>query len=60
MFTVVINHRDFGKIVLEDVIEIHYNYKSGLPGVRIAFEQKTTGTTYYFKDILEFEAILKE
>lgn len=49
----------YGKQIefLDDVIEIHYNYKSVMKEPRIAFEMKGTGITYQISHIEEFIAL---
>ena len=54
---VILKHKDFGEIVIENVTEIHFCYPSPM-GKRIAFESdiEGTGCTYDVADVIEFEA----
>ena len=58
---VVLQTRNYGEVILNNITEIHYNYHSSrgrLDSVRIAFESDIdcTGRTWDVNDILEFEA----
>lgn len=56
---VIITHKQFGTITLDNVTEIHYIYNHiGTEAPRIAFESDIhgTGNTYEVADLLEFEA----
>jgi hypothetical protein len=57
-FTVVLKHKEFGKVMLHNITEIHFCYPRIL-GKRIAFESDTEGTgcTYDLSDVIEFEAV---
>ena len=54
---VVLQVRNFGEVILNNITKIHYNYKSPL-GIKIAFESDIdcTGRIWDVNDILEFEA----
>ena len=55
---VTIRHKQFGKLILHNVTEIHYRYPDPLGWQKIAFESDihNTGITYDVVDVLEFES----
>jgi hypothetical protein len=49
---VLLTHKYFGHVTLDDVIEVHFNYINILPINKVAIEQKDTGVTYDLDDIV--------
>lgn len=60
MFRVIVHHKELGKIIVDNVKEIHFNYPTLNVGSRsgnVAFECDEHGVNYSISDVLEFEGM---